>query len=150
MLKLLDFRAFVSHAELQERLTDLCSAPGKETPTSEGPCKPAAACEEAVGRKRVNEDPSEDATIPSKLQHSSGKDQILVTLADRESTVTPEKAVQRPPRSRSGSGEGSKKGSVGPSGCISQEEVVLRGNSSPLSSVVSAALLQTVIDVGGS
>jgi len=154
MLKLLDFRAFVSHAELQERLTDLCGMkppPGQEAPTPEAPCKPPAACQEAVGRKRVNEDPSEDASIPAKLQHSSGKDQILVTPA-LAGCNTSAKVPGMAPKSRAGEGEGLglKTGGKGLSGCKIQEGALLGGKMGPLSFAVPAAILQTAIDVGGS
>lgn len=77
MLKLLEFRAFVSFSELSEVLSQLlaCNS-NKATPPD-----PTSASRRS--KKRGQEDPlaEPEDSIPAKLQHDSHKDQILVTPA---------------------------------------------------------------------
>lgn len=123
ILHLLDFRVFVSHSDLRTCLADLSSDP---------PCKPLppVGSVEAVGRKRVNEDPSNETATPAKLQHSTGKGHILVTPQEPEAPAGP----------RSASAGSARPLSRGSSGCGSWE-------GGPAASV---AVLRTVLDVGGS
>lgn len=91
MLRLLDFRVFTSRADLRVCLADLSSHPS---------CQPDPPPSEAVGRKRTNDPPSAETAIPSKLQHSTGKDQILVTPAQEPLIPDPPVTRPEPPRER--------------------------------------------------
>ena len=123
MLQLLDFRAFVSHSVLRACMADIAV---------ESPCEPLTpsasadpTCGDAVGRKRVNEDPTADTALPAKFQHSTGKDQVLVMPKESQASPGPRSAAVSPlrQRSRCGSWEGHP--------------------------AVTAAVLRASIDVGG-
>jgi hypothetical protein len=118
MLQLLEFRMWVQREDLLACAADLSIEP---------PCKPQLGTggEPGVRRKRVNEDPSADSTIPAKLQHSSGKDQILVTPSLAASVVSKAEA------SPTVSGRGS----------------VCAAWDGP---APAASVLQAAVDVGGS
>ncbi len=88
MLKALDFRAFISHEELSEVLSLLSSFPA----SNEIAADHSTVHSERRSKKRGNEGEqpeSEAALLPSKLQHDSKIDQVLVIAGERKSDKQP-------------------------------------------------------------
>ena len=78
MLKLLGFRCFVSQAELSEVLSQLiASSLGSASATEQSEAS-------RQSKKRGNEEPAADISLPAKLQHDSHNNQIIVTSDFRD------------------------------------------------------------------